>query len=54
MVISIKIWNFSRSQMMKRTSPLNRLAKSSYHILSNFETVKICTFFEATSVVGDT
>ena len=22
MVISIKIWNFSRSQMMKRTSPL--------------------------------
>ena len=32
MVISITIWNFSRSQMTKRTSPLNRLVKSSYHV----------------------
>ena len=32
MVISVKIWNFSRSRMTKRTSPLDRLAKSSYHV----------------------
>ena len=32
MVTSVKIRNYSRSQMTKRTSSLDRLAKSSYHV----------------------
>ena len=55
-VILIKIRNFSRSRMTKRTSSL----KSSHKIwllhrfLSNSKTVGICTFFEETSIVQDT
>ena len=45
MVISVKIRNFSRSWMTKRTSPLES---------SNSETVRIYMFFEATSVMLDT
>ena len=51
-VISVKIRNYSRSRMMKWTSPL----ESSHEIYlprrisSNFETVGICTFFEALSI----
>ena len=32
MIISVKIRKFSRSRMTKRTSPWNRLAKSSYNV----------------------
>ena len=56
MVISIKIWNFSRSWMMKRTSPLESSHEIylPHRILLNSETVGICMFFEATRVVRDT
>ena len=47
--ILVKIQNFSRSQMMKRISPLelSREIYLSRQISSNFEIVGICTFFEA-------
>ena len=46
MVISIKIWNFFRSWMTKRTSPLesSREIYLSRRISSNFETIGISHF----------
>ena len=55
-VISVKIQNFSRSRMTKRTSSLelSREIWLPLQISSNSETVGICTFFEETSVGRDT
>ena len=51
-LISVKIQNFSRSWMTKRTSPLESSHKIYLprRILSNSETVRIRTFFEASSI----
>ena len=50
-VILVKTRNFSKSQMMKRISPLesSREIYLTRRISSNFEIVGICTFFEASS-----
>ena len=51
-VISVKILNFSRSWMMKRISLLES-SREIYllrRISSNFETIRICTFFEASRI----
>ena len=49
MVILVKIQNFSRSRMMKQTSPLelSRQIWLPCPISLNFETVGICMYFEA-------
>ena len=51
-VISVKIQNFSRSRMTKQTSLLesSREIYLPHRILSNSETVEICTFFQAPSI----
>ena len=51
-VISVKIRNFSRSRMKKQISPLESSCEILLprRILLNFETVGICTFFEAPSI----
>ena len=51
-VISVKIQNFCKSRMTKRTSPLESSHKIylTRRISSNYEIVEICTFFEALSV----
>ena len=51
-VISVKIRNFSRSRMMKRTSSLESSGEIllPHRISSNSETVEIYTFFEAPSI----
>ena len=51
-VISVKNQNFSRSRKMKRISPLESSCEIYLprRISSNFETVGICTFFEAPSI----
>ena len=47
MVISIKIQNFFRSRMMKRTSPLESFHEiKSRQISSNSETVEISRFLK--------
>ena len=49
-IISIKIRNlFSRSRMTKRISPLES-SRENLANTSNFETVGICTFFEASRI----
>ena len=48
MVISVKIRNFSRSRMTKRTSPLESSAQSSYHV--EFRDNRNFTSFEAPGV----
>ena len=49
MIISVKIQNFSRYRMTKRTSPLESSPeiKLPCQISSNSETVGNCTYFEA-------
>ena len=56
MVILIKIRNFSRSRMTKRTLPLESYCEIYLlrRISLNSEIVGICMFFEATRVVQDT
>ena len=51
-VISIKLKKISRSRMTKRTSPLesSRKIRLPCRISLNFETVEICTLFEAPGI----